>query len=84
MGRYIWNYYNSTNWSQGNKRMIYIYIYILNFADTKRLKHGFRYVKELLLQNHNLRMYKDRQTLTINNINVYPVKADALQLMLII
>ena len=28
-------------------------LYILNDVDTKRLKHGFKYIKELLLQNHN-------------------------------
>ena len=52
-------------------------LYILNDVDTKRLKNGFRYIKELLLQNHNLRMYLNHQTLTNNNINVYSVKIDA-------
>jgi hypothetical protein len=52
-------------------------LYILNDVDTKRLRNGFRYIKELLLQNHNLRMYLNHQILTTNNINVYSVKTDA-------
>ena len=52
-------------------------LYILNDVDTKRLKNGFRYIKELLLQSHNLRMYLNHQTLINNNINVYSVKTDA-------
>ena len=52
-------------------------LYILNDVDTKRLKSGFRYIKELLLQSHNLRMYLNHQTLKNNNINVYSVKTDA-------
>jgi hypothetical protein len=53
-------------------------LYILNDVDTKRLRNGFRYIKELLLQNHNLRMYLNHQILTTNNINVYSVKTDAM------
>ena len=53
-------------------------MYLLTDVYTQRLHHVFRYIKELLLlQNHNLRMYIDHQTLTTNNINVYSVTADA-------
>ena len=45
--------------------------------DTTRLITGFRYIKELLLQSHNSRMYKDHQTLRNHNIDVYSVKTDA-------
>ena len=55
-------------------------LYILNDVDTKRLKSGFRYIKELLLQNHNLRMYKNHQTLKNNNILVHSVKTDAFRI----
>jgi hypothetical protein len=53
-------------------------LYILNDVDTKRLRNGYRYIKELLLQNHNLRMYLNHKILTDNNINVYSVKTDAM------
>jgi hypothetical protein len=56
---------------------IYIYICFLNDVDTTRLRTGFRYMKELLLQSHNLRMYKDHQLLMNHHIYVYSVKADA-------
>ena len=39
--------------------------------------NGFRYIKELLLQNHNLRMYLIHQTFKHNTMNVYSVKTDA-------
>ena len=46
--------------------------------DTKRLKHGFIYIQELLLQNHNLRMYdKSPNFKQSQYINGYSVKADA-------
>ena len=35
------------------------------------------YIKELLLQSHNLRVYLNHQTLTNNNTNVYAVDTDA-------
>jgi hypothetical protein len=52
-------------------------LYRLNDVDTKRLRNGFRYIKELVLQNHNLRMYNNHKILNYNNINVYSVKTDA-------
>ena len=51
--------------------------YILNLKDTSRLRNGFRYVKELLLQYHNIRMYQYYSTLYQNGINVFSVKTDA-------
>ena len=32
--------------------------YILNITKSRQLMNGFRYIKEMLLQNHNFRMYK--------------------------
>ena len=51
--------------------------YILNLKDTSRLRNGFRYVKELLLQYHNFRMYQDYSKLYQNGINVFSVKTNA-------
>ena len=41
------------------------------------MTNGFRYIKELLLQNHNFDMYESYEKLKANNINVYAVKSDA-------
>ena len=41
------------------------------------MMNGFRYIKELLLQNHNFDMYESYEKLKANNINVYAVKSDA-------
>ena len=38
--------------------------YILNLKDKAELKNGFRWIKELLLQHHNFKMYKDYCALT--------------------
>ena len=51
--------------------------YILNLKDTSRLRNGFRYVKDLLLQYHNFRMYQDYSKLYQNGVNVFSVKTDA-------
>ena len=51
--------------------------YVLNISDEKELVNGFRYIKELLIQAHNFRMYSDYMTLTKNNIDVFSVKTDA-------
>ena len=42
------------------------------------LQNGFRYIKELVLQNHNYKIYSDIEVLNKNNVNVYSVKTDAL------
>ena len=38
--------------------------YILNLRDKAELKNGFRWIKELLLQHHNFKMYNDYCSLT--------------------
>ena len=39
--------------------------------------NGFRYIKELLLQHHNFKMYETYETLKANGVRVYSVKSDA-------
>eukprot|EP00438_Fugacium_kawagutii_P013577 Skav212334 [mRNA] locus=scaffold5228:693:3725:+ [translate_table: standard] len=51
--------------------------YILNIKDTAELVNGFKYIKELLLQQHNLTMHQAFRKLQKNGINVYSVKTDA-------
>ena len=51
--------------------------YILNLKDQAKLKNGFRYEKELLLQIHNLEMFKAYKKLEENDIYVLSVKTDA-------
>ena len=52
--------------------------YVLNVSDKKVLSNGFTYIKELLLQYHNFKMYETYKTLTDNNIKVYSVKTDSI------
>ena len=51
--------------------------YVLNISDTKTLKNGYRYIKELILQNHSYAMNNAYETLVQNGISVYSVKTDA-------
>jgi hypothetical protein len=51
--------------------------YILSISDRVKLRNGFRYIKELLLQYHNYFIYKSYKKLSKNNIPVYSVKNDA-------
>ena len=51
--------------------------YILNVSDCATLNNGFRYIKELLLQHHNFKMYRDYKSLVHNGIEVFSVKTDA-------
>lgn len=51
--------------------------YILNLKDTVKLRNGFRYIKELLLQHHNFKMNNAYYKLIKNGIPVYSVKTDA-------
>ena len=51
--------------------------YILNVSDRTNLTNGFRYIKELLLQHHNFKMYNDYKSLIDNGIEVFSVKTDA-------
>ena len=55
--------------------------YVLNVADHAVLKNGYRYIKELLLQYHNYRKYKDYNTLRENDIEVFSVKTDAFTIL---
>ena len=48
----------------------------LNIKDQAQLKNGFRYVKELLLQFHNLEMYKLYSKIKQNNTKIFSVKTD--------
>ena len=52
--------------------------YVLSTSEKKTLINGFIYVKELLLQYHNFRMYDAYKTLNDNNIRVYSIKTDCL------
>ena len=66
-------YGETRTWKQdGNK------YYILNVGDRACLKNGFRYIKELLLQYHNFKMFTDYSTLKENGIDVFSVKSDAM------
>ena len=51
--------------------------YILNKSDSKKLMNGFRYIKELLLQHHNFKMYDTYEALKAKGVRVYSVKSDA-------
>ena len=55
--------------------------YVLNVSDNAVLKNGYRYIKELLLQYHNYRIYKDYNTLRENDIEVFSVKTDAFTIL---
>ena len=52
-------------------------IFSLNISDKAKLKNGFRYIKELLLQHHNYKMDSDYRKLIKNGIEVFSVKTDA-------
>ena len=51
--------------------------YIQTVSDTAVLKNGFKFIKELLLQNHNFKMLMDYRKLRANKVEVFSVKADA-------
>ena len=51
--------------------------YVVCLTDQRKLMNGFRYIKELLLQGHNLNMYETFEKLKANSIKVYAVKTDA-------
>jgi hypothetical protein len=52
--------------------------YVLHISDTKILKNGYRFIRELILQSHNFDMNTVYETLMKNDIEVYSVKTDAL------
>ena len=51
--------------------------HIVSVSDQRQLMNGLRYIKELLLQNHDFHMYDAYEKLKEANINVYAVKTDA-------
>ena len=51
--------------------------YILNVSESRKLMNGFRWIKEMLLQNHNHRMYKAYTALKEKGIDVFAVKTNA-------
>ena len=55
--------------------------YVLNIKQQTTLINGFRYIKELILQHHNYKMFQDAKTLIKNNINIYSVKTDAFTIL---
>ena len=48
--------------------------YTLTTTHKQDLTNGFRYIKELLVQRHNLKMHTDYKTLKNNNINAHSDK----------
>ena len=65
------------NWNTGNEKRTDSKYYIVSKTGERKMTNGFRYIKELLLQNHNFDMYDSYEKLKANNINVYAVKSDA-------
>ena len=51
--------------------------FILTLKDRAQLKNGFRFIKELLLNYHNFKMYEDYVDLKKALVSVYSVKNDA-------
>ena len=50
--------------------------YVLSVSEKKTLINGFMYIKELLLQYHNFKMYEAYKTLSDNSIKACNVKTD--------
>ena len=51
--------------------------YLVNVSDRVTLNNGFIYIKELLLQDHNFKMFQDYKKLVSNGISVISVRTDA-------
>ena len=51
--------------------------YTLTVGDKKEMTNGFRYIKELVLQRHNFKMYQDYYRLINGDVRVHSVKTDA-------
>jgi hypothetical protein len=51
--------------------------YILTKTEEIQLENGFIFIKELLLQSHNFKMYEAYKKLNEANVNVFSVKTDA-------
>jgi len=54
--------------------------YIVSTTGERKMMNGFRYIKELLFQNHNFDMYESYEKLKANNINVCAVKSAAIHI----
>ena len=52
--------------------------YVFSVSEKRTLINGFVYIKELLLQYHNFKMYNAYNLLTENNVKVYSIKTDAM------
>ena len=52
-------------------------LYILKLSAEASLTNGFRYIKELLMQRHNVYLNNSYKMLTDNGVDVYSVKTDA-------
>jgi hypothetical protein len=65
----------SSNWNWVQHGQKY---YILNIQKEAILKNGFRYIKEMILQHHNFKMFNCYKTLVSNGVDVFSVKSDAL------
>jgi hypothetical protein len=63
---------STTDWIEDETKY-----YILTVSDSTNLKNGFRYIKELLLQHHNYKMYSDYNALIAKGVVVFSVKTDA-------
>ena len=50
--------------------------YVLALKAERKLENGFRYIKELLLQIHNDKLYSSFDILKDNDISIYSVKTD--------
>ena len=62
------------SWKGNRDQVLY---YTLTVSDKKELNNGFRYIHELVLQRHNLKMYQDYQKLISKKVKVHSVKTDA-------
>jgi hypothetical protein len=56
-------------------------LYVLTLCAKASLNNGFRYIKELLMQYHNLYMYNSWENLVDNDIKVFSVKTDAFTIL---
>jgi hypothetical protein len=56
-------------------------LYVLTLCARASLNNGFRYIKELLMQYHNLYMYNSWENLVDNDIPVFSVKTDAFTIL---
>ena len=70
-------YCENDSFNQKKKRKTKPPNIIVSVSDQRQLMNGFRYIKELLLQNHNFHMYDAYEKLKEADINVYAVKTDA-------